>query len=275
VSIKLIVNADDYGKTAGVSAGIRDSHKRGIVTSTTTMMNMPDAEHALRQAATECPKLGLGVHLVLTTGTALLPAERVPSLLDPQCRFFGEEATIERLDAINPHELEAEWRTQIDRFISILGRAPDHLDSHHHVSFFAPPLFEVMLKLAQDYDCAIRLPAGESQEVLDGYPKVTASAALEEYAALLQKYQPLHPDRFIAKFYDEGVSQDALTGIINSLGDGVTEVMCHPAHVDDELSKVSIYAEKRGVEFGILTQPALLNLIKARHIELVTFGQLC
>src|SRR5262245_45515696 len=102
---KLILNADDYGKTAGVSAGLRESHMRGIVTSTTTMMNMPDAENALREARTQCPKLGLGVHLVLTTGLPLLPAASVPSLIDDQGRFFGETATIDRLDVINPQEV--------------------------------------------------------------------------------------------------------------------------------------------------------------------------
>ena len=33
MGIRLIVNADDYGRTPGVSAGIRDAHQRGIVTS--------------------------------------------------------------------------------------------------------------------------------------------------------------------------------------------------------------------------------------------------
>ncbi len=33
----LIVNADDYGLTAGVSRGILDAHRRGIVTSTTSV----------------------------------------------------------------------------------------------------------------------------------------------------------------------------------------------------------------------------------------------
>ena len=34
----LIVNADDYGYTAGVSEGIRRAHRQGIVSSTSVMM---------------------------------------------------------------------------------------------------------------------------------------------------------------------------------------------------------------------------------------------
>ena len=39
--IRLIVNSDDYGRTAEVSSGVRTAHLKGIVTSTTCMMNMP------------------------------------------------------------------------------------------------------------------------------------------------------------------------------------------------------------------------------------------
>ena len=37
---KLIVNADDFGRTPSVTEGILRAHKEGIVTSTTAMMNI-------------------------------------------------------------------------------------------------------------------------------------------------------------------------------------------------------------------------------------------
>ena len=58
---QLIVNADDFGRTHGVSAGILRAHLEGIVTSATAMMNMPGVAADLRQAKTEAPRLGLGV----------------------------------------------------------------------------------------------------------------------------------------------------------------------------------------------------------------------
>ena len=275
MSIRLIVNADDYGQTAGVSAGIRGSHRQGIVTSTTTMMNMPDAEDALRRAVVECPDLGLGVHLVLTCASPLLPASRVSSLIDEQHHFYGEAAFIARLKAVNPAEVEAEWRTQIDRFVSIVGHAPDHLDAHHHVSYFSPELFKVMLELAQDYGSAIRLPVGETAaDIISDFSKEQASHTLEQFPLLLQAYHPRHPDRFIKSFYDDTATQEVLSHILANLSDGVTEIMCHPAHVDPELLNVSIYTHQREVEFGLLTQPSLLKTIEDSGIELVNFGQL-
>jgi predicted glycoside hydrolase/deacetylase ChbG (UPF0249 family) len=74
MTLRLIVNADDYGRTPGVSRGIREAHRRGIVTSTTCMMNMPAVVDDIALALEETPRLGLGVHLVLTSGRPLLPA---------------------------------------------------------------------------------------------------------------------------------------------------------------------------------------------------------
>ncbi|MEO8391684.1 MAG: ChbG/HpnK family deacetylase [Chloroflexota bacterium] len=272
---KLILNADDYGLTAGTSAAIRESHLRGILTSTTTMMNFPNAEDALRRAALDCPNLGLGVHLVLTGGAPLLPAADVPSLVDAAGKFYGEKAFIQRLDTIHPAEVEAEWRAQVGKFVGLTGHAPDHLDAHHHVAYFAPALFELLLKLAQEYRCGIRLPMGETfADVLGGLPETQAHRMLAALPALLKVYEPCHPDRFVVSFYND-ITEANLYAILASLDDGMTEIMCHPAYNDAELAKVSIYTDKRALELALLTQPSVLKHVQASAIELVSFRQLC
>ena len=69
---KLIINADDYGRSPGVSRGILRAHREGIVTSTTAMINQPKVEAQLAEALT-CPELGIGLHLVFS---AWLPQPR-------------------------------------------------------------------------------------------------------------------------------------------------------------------------------------------------------
>ncbi|MBA3075615.1 MAG: ChbG/HpnK family deacetylase [Anaerolineae bacterium] len=101
MSKRLIVNADDYGHTRGVSQGIRLAHLRGIVTSTTAMMNYPGAVDDLRMAVKECPRLGLGLHLVLTSGRPVLPAEKVPDLVNLEGKFYKYGPFIERMNQIN------------------------------------------------------------------------------------------------------------------------------------------------------------------------------
>ena len=42
----LIVNADDFGQTAGVNRGVIEAHDRGIVTSASLMVRWPAAAEA-------------------------------------------------------------------------------------------------------------------------------------------------------------------------------------------------------------------------------------
>src|SRR3989304_10576881 len=168
----LIVNADDYGRTASVSAGIRQAHLRGIVTTTTAMMNMPSAENDIRLALKECPRLGLGVHLVLSAGRPVLPPERVPSLAASDGSFYKLPQMIAVLQKLNPAELRAEWRAQIEIFLRTGGML-DHLDSHHHTTYFTETAFGIMLELANEYYAPIRNPMADDvsmSSIVDGLP---------------------------------------------------------------------------------------------------------
>jgi len=100
----LIVNADDYGLTSGVSQGIRRAFLEGILTSTTAMMNQPSVRIELPKALKQCFGLGLGVHLTLTAGAPLLPAEKISSLVNANGTFYTREAFIKRLAQIDPDE---------------------------------------------------------------------------------------------------------------------------------------------------------------------------
>ena len=61
---RLIVNADDFNLSPGVSRGILEAHARGIVTSTTMMINLPPDAATL--ACLRDSDLGVGLHLNLT-----------------------------------------------------------------------------------------------------------------------------------------------------------------------------------------------------------------
>jgi chitin disaccharide deacetylase len=95
------VNADDFGACSGVNLGIVEAYRRGIVTSTSLMVDGGGAEEAARLAA-ECPGLGVGLHVTV----------------DP---------------AADPAGCHREVEAQVERFDEMLGRPPTHLDSHHHV----------------------------------------------------------------------------------------------------------------------------------------------
>src|SRR6266404_9049580 len=95
----LIVNADDLGWTHGVNRGIAEAHRNGIVTSASLIANGCAFEAGV-QTASESPRLGVGVHLNLSDGKPVAPAEKVKSLLDENGDFSGgPEALLFRLTA--------------------------------------------------------------------------------------------------------------------------------------------------------------------------------
>jgi predicted glycoside hydrolase/deacetylase ChbG (UPF0249 family) len=83
----LIVNADDLGIFPGVNRGILEAHLNGIITSTTAMINLPDAEEGIRMVQREAPRLGMGLHFNLSFGAPVTPPEQVPSLIKANGRF--------------------------------------------------------------------------------------------------------------------------------------------------------------------------------------------
>jgi len=275
MTLRLIINSDDYGRSAEVSRGIREAHLRGVVTSTTCMMVFPNVADDLALALAQTPDLGLGVHLVLTAGRPLLPAAQVSTLVNPSGDFFKLDQLVARLDQIDPAEVKAEWRAQIEKFMRVTGRKPTHLDSHHHSSYFTAEMFQNMLDLAQAYGCAIRqVFAQEQGDSLNGLPVGVHTAVRQFAPALMRQYAPPTTDGFFTSFYDEWATKEELLRIISSLpGEGTYEIMCHPGYSDAALRASTVYASQRDRELAILTDPDIRQAIAARQIELVTFAE--
>lgn len=257
---RLIVNADDYGLTPEVSRGIREAHLHGIVTSTTCMMNLPATAAEIDEALAQTPQLGLGVHLVLTAGRPISAPETIPSLCAEDGRFYTLSPLQNRLTAIDPADVEREWRAQIAAFIATAGRPPTHLDSHHHSSYFTPDLFQLVLRLARELGCGFRLP--------DGAPVGTP------LRALLNDDTPPHTDTLYTGFYAEGATAEALTAWIDALPDGAHELMTHPGYCDAELESISSYARPRDRERALLTDHVVRAKLRAQNIGLITFADL-
>ncbi len=270
---RIIINSDDYGRTPDISRGIRTAHLHGVVTSTTCMMNIPTTAHDVAVAMQETPKLGLGVHLVLTMGKPILPHEAVPSIVDTNGNHFKYDPFIANIPKLNMNEVKAEWRAQIEAFIKASGRKPDHLDSHHHSSFFTPELFRGMLELAKEYDCPIRNPIAHGNYPTAGMPAV-ADPMKDHAPQLMQEFNAPSTDTIFVNFYDEGATHAELLDILSKVEDGTSELMCHPGYVDDAFAKESVYNFQRERELKILTDPTIKQAIEANGIELITFADL-
>jgi predicted glycoside hydrolase/deacetylase ChbG (UPF0249 family) len=115
----LIVNADDFGLSAGVNAGIAAAHDRGIVTSASLMVWQPAAEDAAGLAG-QRPDLSVGLHVDLGEWRPAGDGE-------------GWEAAYQRAPLDDVDLVAAEIDAQLVRFGQLMNRPPTHLDSHQHV----------------------------------------------------------------------------------------------------------------------------------------------
>ena len=228
---RLIVNADDLGRTHGINTGVFEAHRLGIVTSATAMVTYPAVREA-EALSRDAPGLGIGLHLALTGGETALPPNDVPTLVDARGKQPGKP---EALGAPRPSELAAEIDAQFQRFVALFGRKPTHLDSHHH-SHRRTDVFDAVCALARR----------------EGLPVRNAGGAM---TALLSLRGVRANDHFEEGFFDAGVSVAHLVAIIEGLKDGTTELMCHPAHEDAELLATSSYAAVRVRELAALCDP--------------------
>jgi predicted glycoside hydrolase/deacetylase ChbG (UPF0249 family) len=246
----LIVNADDYGLTGGVSRGILEAHRRGIVTSTTLLVNRPVDRGLIDELRTS--GMGVGLHLNLTLGPPVAPAKRVASLVDGEGRFVRDAR--EAAQRARKDEARIELGMQIDEFRKSMGRFPTQLDSHHHVGRHEP-----ILELVLDFARAIKVPV-RSQD--------------DQVRAAARRVALKTPDHFMGESGPEAYwSSERVLAHLRELPGGVTEFMTHPGYYDDDLS-YSRYGRQRETEVLGLTDPQARALIEKEGIRLIHFGNL-
>jgi predicted glycoside hydrolase/deacetylase ChbG (UPF0249 family) len=273
---KLIINADDYGLTRGVSQGIRYAFTCGVLSSATAMTNIPGAVRGLEIALRDTPSLPIGVHLALTAGRPLSPAEEIPTLVDGEGRFFSREEFLARLERIDSQQVGLEFRAQIE-VLRRLGIQPDHLDSHHFVSYLTPGLLQQMLILAEEYHLAVRPPAGcdgAMSELFPGLPESSAAFLHGDAQGFIRRASIPTADRLYLTLYDKTATLKNLQWILSDIPEGVSEIMCHPGMADDELRNISSYAEERGYELELLTESNLPALLEQWGIQLTSYARL-
>jgi hypothetical protein len=278
---KLIVNADDYGRSPGVSQGILEAHGKGIVTSTTIMINQPGTEAQLADALARSG-LGVGLHLVFTSGQPLLPRDTVRSLVDNAGQFLDHHTMWARAESISLDQLRAELHAQLQRFVDLAGHLPDHLDCHHFVHLY-PPFFQIYADVAAEFRLPLRVPfppetafaeAASSLPFLEGFPRDLVRSMIVTNSALLRARHLAHPVRFISDFFGwEALRLDVLLSLLGALPVGISELMCHPGYDDPSLTGSS-YRRQREAELHLLTHPAVREQVAHLGIELVTFGAL-
>ena len=248
MSRRLIVNADDFGRSPGINRGIVAAHQHGIVSSTTLLVNLPWSAEAATLSAS-VPNLGVGLHLNVCYGPPL--AAGADSLLGPDGLLDRDLARLrERATAA---DIDREARAQLARFRALLGREPTHLDSHQHVHSW-PAAIEPVAALAREIGVPVR-------------------ACSAQHRDMLRTLGVICPDAFIIDFYGSAnIDVSTLAAIISALPPGTTELMCHPGYDAAALADSS-YRSEREVELATLCAPEIMKRLLDAKVELASFDE--
>ncbi len=238
--MKLIINADDFGLSKSITDGIVYGMKKGFITSTTIMANMPYAKYAI-ESAKENNITAIGLHINLTVGK---PLTNCPNLTDENGIFLYNEKQINN-KYTDYESVYNEIMAQIE-FVESQGIMLDHMDTHHHLVDNA-----IIQKVILDISKQKNLPLRK-----DNYRTTTKTT-----------------DELYKKFTISGLEFSLIRNLVDTFisTDKTIEMMTHPGYVDNETRKITSYLE-RDKELQLLEEAYNKGLFE--DLELISFSDL-
>ena len=151
------------------------------------------------------------------------------------------------LDLEDSEACRREIERQLARCEALLGHRPTHLDSHHNIHR-RPALRPLFVDLAR----RLKLP-------------------LREHSAA--RYFPSFYGQWDGETHLEHIGVDSLSRMLrDEIGEGVTELACHPGLPDPEFR--SGYSVERETEVRTLCDPAVRTSLETLGIRLIGFRDL-
>ena len=293
---RLIVNADDFGMTAGINRAIAEAQKDGIVTSATLMAKsqaFDDAAALARLLMENNPHFSVGCHVVLLDGDPVLPGARVASLLSRGAKngshlrsSLNDFAVAALRGKLQPDEIEGEAAAQFER-LQAAGVQPSHFDTHKHAHMF-PAVLRPLLRAARARNvAAVRNPFGQVwplplSDVLlrrQLWKRFAQLSLLRNFAAKFREEVEKHglrtTDGSVAVLVT-GVLDIRLFGkIVESIPEGTWEFVCHPGYSDADLDQVRTRLRaSRAQELELLTSSDAREFLQRHGVELISYREL-
>jgi chitin disaccharide deacetylase len=272
----VVLCADDFGLSDGVSRGIVELAQMGRLSATGAMTNMPGWKRNAPALKPLKERIGIGLHLNLTTGTPLgqMP-HMAPSGTFPTLGKLLARALRKRLPVI---EIQEEIARQLDAFMDAHGAPPSFVDGHQHVHVL-PGIWPALLAVLSERGFAdqvwlrnpsdriasiLRRPVGRNKALLvNGLARNLSRHAQAGGFRMNEGFSGFAP--FDLSVPPERIFATAFTALGSS-----PVVMCHPGYVDDELRGLDPAVESRVKELEYLKSDAFGALLEERGIGLVS-----
>ena len=281
---KFILNADDFGMTKAYNTAIMEGAQKGFLKSTSLVANGEAFHEAIEKVIPACSALGVGVHLNIIEGKALLKEQR--ELTDGEDNFNNSYLKL-ILKAYKPgnkgfmEQLENEFRAQIEK-IRHEGIKITHIDSHVHTHAI-PPIFKLVCKLAREYEIPqVRTQYEHLYIVPDIYTHLNLSYPINLVKIALLNMFTMQNKPLISKFglstndYLLGVGYTSMmTGLtiscglapLKAKGNIVVEALIHPCRYEDGT------IDNHFTEFRITQSEKLKNKIEQMGFEITNYRQ--
>jgi len=250
------VTADDLGLSKAVTRGVIESHRRGVVRSTSLLVTFPSSEEGAAQALAE-RDLEIGIHLDLVGGWPVSDPATISTLCDSEGRFFKLPELTRRLFTarVRATEVAAELRAQVARARS-WGVPALAWDSHRHVHLMLPAA-RVVGALATELGARWVRRGRVAHTPLS--PKTLALHASSIVSELAFRRTPGN-----TWFLDLTAARprlDAAAVALLAMRTGVGELAAHPGYVDDDLRRTDSLVAEREYDLELLTDPLLLEAL--------------
>lgn len=272
VSRELIITADDFGADVAVNEAVEMAHRDGVLTAASLMVGGPAAEDAVARARAT-PSLRVGLHLVLVEGRPILPADRVPRLVDSRGLFSSDMVRSGARMFFDPaarRDLAAEIEAQFRAFAST-GLRLDHVNAHKHFHLH-PTIAGLILKIGARFGMtSARIPIEPYARLLRLEPGAAHGPApiVDLWAGLarrrFRRTGVRTPDQVFGLRWSGHMTEPRLIGLLGDLPAGLTEIYLHPATRDAFPGSAAGYAYQ--AELAALLSPNVRRAAAAQGIR--------
>jgi predicted glycoside hydrolase/deacetylase ChbG (UPF0249 family) len=270
----VILCADDFGLTDGVSRGILDLAQGGRISATGAMTNMPGWRRSAPGLKPLIGRIGIGLHLNLTVGAPIGPMP----ILAPGGRFPPLKSLLTKslTGRLSLSEVRAEIARQLVAFETVHGEIPSFVDGHQHVHVLPVvrlALLAVLTERGYQGRLWVRDPAEPLRSIARrsvGRAKALLIGVLASGFGARARAAGFATNEGFSGYspFDPAVPAERIFGAAFTALGPRPVVMCHPGYVDDELRGLDPAVESRPAELQYLKSEAFGRMLQERGIVL-------
>jgi hopanoid biosynthesis associated protein HpnK len=271
-SRRLIVNADDFGRSSSINEAVVRAHKEGILTTASLMVNEPAFQEGVEFAKAN-PSLGTGLHLTLLCGHSTLPPHQIPELVNGKGEFTNNPAGAGFryfFRSTLRDQLRQEIHAQFQKFRDT-GLPLDHVNGHLHLHLH-PTVFRILMEDATQLGIErLRLtfdPFRLNLKLASGHffyralHSIIYNLLSARARPVLQRHNIRHTCHVFGLLQNARIDETYISRLLPNLPEGDSELYSHPSL--DEFSN----------EFQALLSPKVREMVQKLGIRLIRYQDL-